>query len=63
VVRPVPVREECLDFAFETDSEHVIFGGATWDERRLVLHLAPSERLRVLQELLARQCQTEGLVP
>jgi hypothetical protein len=58
-----PVREECLDFAFETRSEHVIFGGATWDERRLVLHLAPEDRLRVLEELLARQCMTEGLVP
>jgi hypothetical protein len=57
-----PVREECLVFAFETKSEHVIFGGATWDERRRVLHLAPEERLRVLEELLARQCQAEGLV-
>jgi hypothetical protein len=57
-----PVRPECLDFAFETKSEHVIFGGATWDERRRVLHLPPADRLRVLEELLARQGRTEGLV-
>jgi hypothetical protein len=58
-----PVLDECLAFAFESESEHVVLGGTTSDERRRVLHLPPIERLRVLQELLARQCVTEGLVP
>jgi hypothetical protein len=56
------VRAECLAFAFSTKSAHVTFGGATWDERRRVLRRFLTERLRVLEELLARQCVTEGLV-
>jgi hypothetical protein len=50
-----------LDFAFETESEHVILGGTTCYERRRVRHLPPAERTRILDELLDRQCVTEGL--
>ena len=58
-----PVRPECLAFAFETKSQHVIHGGATWDERRLVVHLPLKDRVRILQEHLERQRQVEGLEP
>lgn len=56
-----PVQGECLTYAFEMEAEHAIFGGTSWDERRLVMHLPLKDRVRILQELLERQRQVEGL--
>lgn len=46
--RACPVREECLEFAFEANQEAGIWGGTSEDERRKMRSAWLANRRRVL---------------